>query len=97
MKLAEKCGSAASYIGEIETGRKFPSVEMVDKIARALNVEPYQLFREERRGDTINREAREHYAKLTPQGKAAFRDLLLRAIEQGLDKALAGEQPEGAG
>ncbi|GMO50179.1 MAG: hypothetical protein Ta2B_30820 [Termitinemataceae bacterium] len=31
MKLAEKCGTAASYIGEIEIGRKFPSVEMIER------------------------------------------------------------------
>ncbi|GHU79097.1 hypothetical protein FACS189462_4540 [Spirochaetia bacterium] len=33
MKLAEQCHTAASYIGEIEIGRKFPSVEMIEKIA----------------------------------------------------------------
>jgi transcriptional regulator with XRE-family HTH domain len=45
MKLAEYCDTSASYIGEIEIGRKFPSTEMIEKIAGALRIEPYHLFR----------------------------------------------------
>jgi transcriptional regulator with XRE-family HTH domain len=44
MKLAERCNTSPSYIGEIEIGKKFPSVEMIDKIAQALRIEPYHLF-----------------------------------------------------
>ena len=36
MTLAERCGTSTSYIGEIEIGKKFPSVEMIQKIAEAL-------------------------------------------------------------
>ncbi|GHV28432.1 hypothetical protein AGMMS4952_12060 [Spirochaetia bacterium] len=46
MKLAERCESSASYIGEIEIGKKFPSIEMIGKIAVALRIEPYHLFME---------------------------------------------------
>jgi transcriptional regulator with XRE-family HTH domain len=94
MKLAEKCDTAASYIGEIEIGRKFPSVEMIEKIAGALKVEPYQLFKEDRSLSTINIEAREFYAKLTPEGKAAFFDKMLSFIGEGLEKALTSEPLE---
>jgi transcriptional regulator with XRE-family HTH domain len=94
MKLAEKCDTAASYIGEIEIGRKFPSVEMIEKISGSLKVEPYLLFKEDRSGSTINIEAREFYAKLSPEGKGAFTDLILLAIGQGLEKALNTDQPE---
>ena len=45
MKMAENCGSSVGYIGEIEIGRKFPSVEMIEKIAKILRIEPYHLFR----------------------------------------------------
>jgi len=45
MKLAEYCGTSASYIGEIEIGRKFPSTEMIEKIARILGIEPYLFFK----------------------------------------------------
>jgi transcriptional regulator with XRE-family HTH domain len=44
MKLAEMLDTSTSYIGEIEINRKMPSMEMVEKIAKALNVEPFRLF-----------------------------------------------------
>ena len=44
MKLAEMLNTSTSYIGEIEINRKIPSMEMVEKIADALNVEPFRLF-----------------------------------------------------
>lgn len=37
-ELAEKCETATNYISEIETGRKFPSIEMIEKLASVLNV-----------------------------------------------------------
>jgi transcriptional regulator with XRE-family HTH domain len=45
MKLAEYCETSASYIGEIEIGRKFPSTEMIEKIAKVLRIEPYLFFK----------------------------------------------------
>jgi transcriptional regulator with XRE-family HTH domain len=47
MKLAEKCNTDVSYIGQIEIGRRFPSIELIEKIALALEVEPYRLFMNE--------------------------------------------------
>ena len=44
MKLAEYCDTTTSYIGHIETGRKFPSMEMIEKIAAALRIKPYHFF-----------------------------------------------------
>jgi transcriptional regulator with XRE-family HTH domain len=46
MRLAELCDTSTSYIGRIEIGMHFPSAEMIDKIARALQIKPYQLFLE---------------------------------------------------
>jgi transcriptional regulator with XRE-family HTH domain len=45
MLLAERVDSSTNYISEIEMGRKFPSVEMIERLACALNVDPYQLFK----------------------------------------------------
>jgi transcriptional regulator with XRE-family HTH domain len=45
MRLAELCNTSSSYIGEIEIGRKFPSTEMIEKIAEILRIEPYHLFK----------------------------------------------------
>jgi len=43
-KLAELCESSQAYIAEIEVGKKFPSPDMVEKIASAFNIESYYLF-----------------------------------------------------
>jgi len=45
MKLAEYCDTATSYIGEIEIGRRFPSIDMIEKMAQALRIEPYHFFK----------------------------------------------------
>jgi len=45
MKLAECCNTSPSYIAEIEMGRKFPSTEMIERIAKSLRIEPYRLFK----------------------------------------------------
>jgi len=46
-KLAELCNTDYRYIGQIETGRRYPSLEFVGKIATALNIAPYLLFYDE--------------------------------------------------
>ena len=45
MKLAEFCDTAPSYIGDIEIGRRFPSIDMIEKIAGVLKIEPYHFFK----------------------------------------------------
>jgi transcriptional regulator with XRE-family HTH domain len=42
--LAEKCKTSTSYIGQIEIGNRFPSLEMIDKMAVALQIKPYLFF-----------------------------------------------------
>ena len=46
MKLAEMIGTSTSYIGEIEINSRVPSLAMVEKIAKALGIEPFRLFLE---------------------------------------------------
>ena len=43
-ELAEKCGTAHSYIRQLESGKGHPSFTFIGKIAGALKIEPYQLF-----------------------------------------------------
>jgi transcriptional regulator with XRE-family HTH domain len=45
MQLAEYCGLSIGYIAEIETGKKFPSVGVIEKIAAVFRIEPYLLFK----------------------------------------------------
>ena len=42
--LAEKAGTAANYIALIEVGKNFPSLQMLEKIATALNIDALDLF-----------------------------------------------------
>jgi len=44
MKLAEYCNTTTSYIGHIETGLKFPSMDMIERMAEILRIEPYLFF-----------------------------------------------------
>jgi transcriptional regulator with XRE-family HTH domain len=44
MKFAECCDTTTSYIGHIETGRKFPSMDMIERMAHILRIEPYHFF-----------------------------------------------------
>jgi len=44
VNLAEKVGTSTQYIGQIEQNKKFPSPEMLERIAEALEVDSPQLF-----------------------------------------------------
>ena len=43
-KLAERINTATNYIAMIEIGKKFPSPNMLERIAQALNVDTPELF-----------------------------------------------------
>jgi transcriptional regulator with XRE-family HTH domain len=43
MELAERAGISPGYVGEVEMGRKYPSPEILERIAKALGVRPYRL------------------------------------------------------
>jgi len=43
-ELAEKCGSETSYIGQIEIGNRFPSLELIEKFADVLKIKPHLFF-----------------------------------------------------
>ena len=51
MELAEKCDTSTSYIGQIEIGNRFPSFNMIEKIASALEIKPYLLFCDEKESE----------------------------------------------
>jgi len=46
-KLADMCNTDPCYIRQIEIGRRFPSLEYIERIANALNIAPYLLFYDE--------------------------------------------------
>ena len=45
-KLAEACNTATSYIGLMEIYRNVPKLSTIERIAKALNVDPLALFQD---------------------------------------------------
>jgi transcriptional regulator with XRE-family HTH domain len=45
-KLAEACNTATSYIGLMEIYRNVPKLSTIERIAKALNVDPLVLFQD---------------------------------------------------
>ena len=43
-KLAEAADIASAYVAMIEVEKKFPSVDVLERIACALNMDPTELF-----------------------------------------------------
>ncbi len=43
-QFSEQCKIVPNYVSEIENGKKFPSSELIEKIASVLTVAPYVLF-----------------------------------------------------
>lgn len=43
-KLAERAGASANYIALIENGKYFPSLPMIQQIAKALEIDSLDLF-----------------------------------------------------
>ncbi|MDR1147852.1 MAG: helix-turn-helix transcriptional regulator [Spirochaetaceae bacterium] len=43
-QLAEKVNVSTHHIGMIELARNFPTLDLVERIANALDIEIYQLF-----------------------------------------------------
>jgi len=44
MKLSEMSGVSDAMIGCIETGKKYPSLETLDKLAKAFSIPTYMLI-----------------------------------------------------
>lgn len=55
-KLAELCRLSPRYITDVERGLHCPTIPKIESIAKAFNIEPYQLFINiERDSDVINK------------------------------------------
>jgi len=52
-KLAEKANITDNYIALVETGKRFPSVKMLEQIAKALEKDTLELFSPKQ--DTLSR------------------------------------------
>jgi transcriptional regulator with XRE-family HTH domain len=43
-KLAELAGLSTRYIASIETSRKFPTPDVLERLAKAFGIESHELF-----------------------------------------------------
>jgi transcriptional regulator with XRE-family HTH domain len=81
MRLAELCDSSTGYIGEIESGKRFPSVSMIERIAKALKIESYFLFKNE----PISPSASNPSTKLAPSQKREIIEKVNSTLSKVLD------------
>ena len=78
MTLAELCETSTSYIGQIEIGNRFPSLELIEKIANALQIRPHLLFFIESDEDTLEQSLQ---IKTDIMTKAAKEELIKRLTD----------------
>ena len=76
MALAERVGCSTTLIGNIETRKRFPSAENLDRIAAALEIPPSELF------------AEESAAIKAMKSKYEVREQLESKIRKAIDEAL---------
>lgn len=82
MTLAEMCGTSTSYIGQIEIGNRFPSLEMIEKIANALEIRPHLLFFTESEEDSLDQPLQNKLDTMTEAAKEDLIDRLSAAIRR---------------
>jgi transcriptional regulator with XRE-family HTH domain len=88
MKLAEYCNTATSYIGEIEIGRRFPSMEMIEKIADILRIEPYRFFKNQK-DNNVNPDAENIFPRLPNSMKKQITTQIKTQIHQSTNEILS--------
>ena len=52
-KLAELCSLSSRYITDVERGLHCPTIIKIEKIAKALKLQPYELFQNPSRNKII--------------------------------------------
>jgi len=94
MKLAELLNTTTSYIGEIEINRKKPSLDMVEKIAEVLGIEPFRLFlksKDEENGSIENSLTDSYLERLSTSERQNLTKRLITLISNDVESFL---QPE---
>ena len=76
-KLAEACNTATSYIGLMEIYRNVPKLSTIERIAKALDVDPLALFQD------INKKSQEQEAEIQSKKRK-----ILLLFEQEIDAIL---------
>ena len=88
MKLAEYCDTATSYIGEIEIGRRFPSIDLIEKIAYVLRIEPYLFFKNKTDNNIIS-DTESLFPRLPNSMKKQIKTQIKTQIDQSTSEILS--------
>jgi len=87
MKLAEYCNTATSYIGEIEIGRRFPSIDLIEKIANVLRIEPYHFFKSPKDNSPVS-DSESLFPRLPNSMKKQIRTQIKTQIDQSTSEII---------
>jgi transcriptional regulator with XRE-family HTH domain len=89
-RLAERAGLSTQYIAMIELARKFPAPEMLERIAKALEIDPPELFSM----PTAEAQLRKFQKAVLIDIEKAVTETVTRVIERNLEKLGASEDCE---
>ncbi|MCL2044641.1 MAG: helix-turn-helix domain-containing protein [Treponema sp.] len=76
-ELAERAGMSTQYLAMIEIARKFPTADILERLAAALGINPHELF-----SVSVSPE------RAMEQMQQAILDNMEQAMEHALDKAI---------
>jgi len=79
-ELAERCGLSQGYIADLEGANRFPSVDSIERLCRALEIPPYRLF--------LLNESSELSAPLAPRERERLRSELTQRLTAAVNAVL---------
>jgi transcriptional regulator with XRE-family HTH domain len=84
-KLAEKAGISTPFLAMIEVSRKFPTPNVLDQLAGALNIKTYQLFAMPPSPDDVMEQLYQKVAKNIDQ-------VVAEAVEKAVSAQFKGKE-----
>jgi transcriptional regulator with XRE-family HTH domain len=95
-KLAEKAGISSNYLSMVEISKKFPTPEMLDRLAEALEIDTIQLFDvsstpEERALLHLEKSILDNINKQQQQAQAEMKKTVANAVKESLRETRNGE------
>ena len=86
LQLALELGISTTFLSDIETGKKWVSVQTLTRIAKALKVEVYELFKPEQ---TIRDDVSALVVKYLDDVDGAFIKSIEEAVRPAVKKSIA--------
>ena len=90
-KLAEKAGISTPFVAMIEVSRKFPTPDVLDRIAHALNIKTWQLFAVP---PPLGEEMERLHMDIVNNIEQVVANAVKKAIDENVDKMSGGKRQE---